>query len=144
MCTAPHARTDRACSTSTRSRAVTAATGGKEAELDAVMNATGDAVGLLLDTGHLVFAGGATVGSGVIQAAYMKAGEVPPPYIGKAFALLGYIGLGAIVPKGDHVQTLPLLRNTELVGAKDFAYQCRVSQGLQPGPQPTDIFAVVN
>ena len=29
-----------------------------EAELDAVMNATGDAVGLLLDTGHLVFAGG--------------------------------------------------------------------------------------
>ena len=29
-----------------------------EAELDAVMNATGEAVGLLLDTGHLVFAGG--------------------------------------------------------------------------------------
>jgi inosose dehydratase len=29
-----------------------------EAEIDAVMNATGDAVGLLLDTGHLVFAGG--------------------------------------------------------------------------------------
>ena len=29
-----------------------------EAELDAVMNVTGEAVGLLLDTGHLVFAGG--------------------------------------------------------------------------------------
>jgi inosose dehydratase len=29
-----------------------------EAELDALMNATGEAVGLLLDTGHLVFAGG--------------------------------------------------------------------------------------
>ncbi|HBP73188.1 MAG TPA: myo-inosose-2 dehydratase, partial [Alphaproteobacteria bacterium] len=29
-----------------------------EAELDAVMKATGEAVGLLLDTGHLVFAGG--------------------------------------------------------------------------------------
>ena len=29
-----------------------------ETELDALMNATGEAVGLLLDTGHLVFAGG--------------------------------------------------------------------------------------
>ena len=29
-----------------------------EAEIDAVMGATGEAVGLLLDTGHLVFAGG--------------------------------------------------------------------------------------
>ena len=29
-----------------------------ESELDALMNATGEAVGLLLDTGHLVFAGG--------------------------------------------------------------------------------------
>lgn len=29
-----------------------------EQELDALMNATGEAVGLLLDTGHLVFAGG--------------------------------------------------------------------------------------
>ena len=29
-----------------------------EAEIDAVMKATGEAVGLLLDTGHLVFAGG--------------------------------------------------------------------------------------
>ena len=32
-----------------------------------------------------------------MQAAYMKAGEAPPPYIGKAFALLGYIGLGSII-----------------------------------------------
>ena len=29
-----------------------------EAEIDALLNATGEAVGLLLDTGHLVFAGG--------------------------------------------------------------------------------------
>ncbi len=45
----------------------------------------------------ILFAGGVTVGSGVIQAAYLRAGEAPPPYIGKAFALLGYIGLGSIV-----------------------------------------------
>ena len=55
---------------------------------------------VILKTLHyfsILFAGGVTVGSGVIQAAYMKAGEAPPPYIGKAFALLGYIGLGSIV-----------------------------------------------
>ena len=45
----------------------------------------------------ILFAGGVTVGSGVMQAAYMRAGEAPPPHIGKAFALLGYIGLGSIV-----------------------------------------------
>ena len=33
-----------------------------EAEIDALMNATGEAVGLLLDTGHLVFAGGDNAG----------------------------------------------------------------------------------
>ena len=55
---------------------------------------------VILKTLHyfsILFAGGVTVGSGVIQAAYMKAGEAPPLYIGKAFALLGYIGLGSIV-----------------------------------------------
>jgi len=44
---------------------------------------------VILKTLHyfsILFAGGVTVGSGVIQAAYMKAGEAPPPYIGKAFA----------------------------------------------------------
>ena len=45
----------------------------------------------------ILFAGGVTVGAGVMQAAYIRAGEVPPPYVGKAFALLGYIGLGSIV-----------------------------------------------
>ena len=40
----------------------------------------------------MLFAGGVTVGGGVIQAAYIKAGETPTPYIGKAFAVLGYIG----------------------------------------------------
>ena len=45
----------------------------------------------------ILFAGGVTVGGGVVQAAYMKAGDAPPPYIGKAFAMLGYIGLGSIV-----------------------------------------------
>lgn len=44
----------------------------------------------------ILFAGGVTVGGGVMQAAYMRAGEAPPPYIGKAFAVLGYIGLGSI------------------------------------------------
>lgn len=45
----------------------------------------------------ILFAGGVTVGGGVLQAAYARAGEAPPPHIGKAFALLGYIGLGSIV-----------------------------------------------
>ena len=55
---------------------------------------------VILKTLHyfsILFAGGVTVGSGVIQAAYIKAGEAPQPYISKAFALLGYIGLGSIV-----------------------------------------------
>jgi hypothetical protein len=45
----------------------------------------------------ILFAGGIAVGSGVMQSAYARAGEVPPPHAGKAFALLGYIGLGSIV-----------------------------------------------
>ena len=45
----------------------------------------------------ILFAGGVTVGGGVIQATYIKAGDKPPLYIGKAFAVLGYIGLGSIV-----------------------------------------------
>jgi len=44
----------------------------------------------------ILFAGGVTVGSVIIQAAYIRAGEVPPPHIGKAFARLGYIGLVSI------------------------------------------------
>ena len=55
---------------------------------------------VILKTLHyfsILFAGGVTVEGGVIQAAYMKAGDTPPRYIGKAFALLGYIGLGPIV-----------------------------------------------
>ena len=55
---------------------------------------------VILKTLHyfsILFAGGVTVGGGVIQAAYMKAGDTPPLYIGKAFAVLGYIGLGSIV-----------------------------------------------
>ena len=32
-----------------------------------------------------------------MQSAYVRAGEVPPPHIGKAFAKLGYIGLGSIL-----------------------------------------------
>ena len=45
---------------------------------------------VILKTFHyfsILFAGGVTVGSGVIQAAYMKAGEGPPLYIGPAVAL---------------------------------------------------------
>jgi hypothetical protein len=45
----------------------------------------------------ILFAGGVTVGSVIIQSAYIRAGEVPPPYVGKAFARLGYIGLASIV-----------------------------------------------
>ena len=55
---------------------------------------------VILKTLHyfsILFAGGVTVGGGVIQAAYMKAGDTPPHYIGKAFTVLGYIGLGSIV-----------------------------------------------
>ncbi|MGC6454552.1 MAG: hypothetical protein ACON31_11650 [Candidatus Puniceispirillaceae bacterium] len=44
----------------------------------------------------ILFAGGVMVGSAVIQSAYVRAGEAPPPHIGKAFALLGYIGLASI------------------------------------------------
>jgi hypothetical protein len=45
----------------------------------------------------ILFAGGVTVGSTIMQSAYVRAGEVPPPHVGKAFALLGYIGLGSIL-----------------------------------------------
>ena len=45
----------------------------------------------------ILFAGGVMVGSTVVQSAFVRAGEVPPPHVGKAFALLGYIGLGSIV-----------------------------------------------
>lgn len=45
----------------------------------------------------ILFAGGVMVGSTVVQSAYARAGEMPPPYVGKAFALLGYIGLASIV-----------------------------------------------
>ena len=45
----------------------------------------------------ILFAGGVMVGSTVVQSAYARAGEMPPPFIGKAFALLGYIGLASIV-----------------------------------------------
>ena len=44
-----------------------------------------------------LFAGGFTVGRAGIQAAYVKVNDTPPPHIGKAFALLGYISLGSIV-----------------------------------------------
>ena len=44
----------------------------------------------------ILFAGGVTVGSVIIQAAYIRASEAPPPYIGKAFASLGLIGLVSI------------------------------------------------
>ena len=43
------------------------------------------------------FAGGVMVGSTVVQSAYARAGEMPPPFVGKAFALLGYIWLASIV-----------------------------------------------
>ena len=45
----------------------------------------------------ILFAGGVMVGSTVVQSAYAHAGEMPPPFVGKAFALLGYIGLASIV-----------------------------------------------
>ena len=45
----------------------------------------------------ILFAGGVMVGSSVVQSAYARAGEMPPPFVGKAFALLGYIGLASIV-----------------------------------------------
>ena len=45
----------------------------------------------------ILFAGGVAVGSTLIQSAYVRASEVPPPHVGKAFALLGYIGLGSIL-----------------------------------------------
>ena len=45
----------------------------------------------------ILFAGGVTVGSVIIQSAYVRAGEAPPPYVGKAFGLLGYIGLASIL-----------------------------------------------
>lgn len=45
----------------------------------------------------ILFAGGVTVGSVIIQSAYVRAGEAPPPYVGKAFATLGYIGLVSII-----------------------------------------------
>ena len=44
----------------------------------------------------ILFAGGVTVGGRVLQVAYTKAGDAPPPHIGRAFALLGYIGLASI------------------------------------------------
>ena len=55
---------------------------------------------ILLKTLHflsLLFAGGVTVGSVVVQRAYVAADEIPPPHVRKAFALLSYMGLGAIV-----------------------------------------------
>jgi len=45
----------------------------------------------------ILFAGGVTVGSVIIQSAYIRAGESPPPYVGRAFARLGHIGLASIV-----------------------------------------------
>ena len=45
----------------------------------------------------ILFAGGVTVGSVIIQSAYVRAGEAPPPYVGKAFATLGHIGLASII-----------------------------------------------
>ena len=45
----------------------------------------------------ILFAGGVMVGSTVVQSAYARAGEMPPPFVGKAFALLGYIGLASII-----------------------------------------------
>ena len=45
----------------------------------------------------ILFAGGVMVGSTVVQSAYTRAGEMPPPFVGKAFALLGYIGLASSV-----------------------------------------------
>ena len=44
----------------------------------------------------ILVAGGVKVGGVVFQAAYVKAGDTPAPYIGKAFAVLGYIGLGSL------------------------------------------------
>ena len=45
----------------------------------------------------ILFAGGVMVGSTVVQSAFARAGEIPPPFVGRAFALLGYIGLGSII-----------------------------------------------
>lgn len=45
----------------------------------------------------ILFAGGVMVGSAVIQSAFARAGEMPPPFVGRAFALLGYIGLISII-----------------------------------------------
>ena len=45
----------------------------------------------------ILFAGGVMVGSTVVQSAFARAGEMPPPFVGRAFALLGYIGLISIV-----------------------------------------------
>ena len=45
----------------------------------------------------ILFAGGVAIGSVVIQRAYVSAGEMPPPHVRRAFAILGYMGLGAII-----------------------------------------------
>lgn len=45
----------------------------------------------------ILFTGGVIVGAAVIQVAYIRAGYTPPPHIGKAVAVVGYIGLGSIV-----------------------------------------------
>lgn len=45
----------------------------------------------------ILFAGGVAIGSVVVQRAYATAGEMPPPHVRRAFAILSYMGLGAII-----------------------------------------------
>ena len=56
-----------------------------------------EAVLKILHYFSILFAGGVMVGSTVVQSAYARAGEMPPTFVGKAFTLLGYIGLASIV-----------------------------------------------
>ena len=45
----------------------------------------------------LFAAGGIGLGGAVIQSIYVKEGKIPEPHLGKAFRILGFVGLGSII-----------------------------------------------
>ncbi|MDB9777017.1 hypothetical protein OAB63_04580 [Alphaproteobacteria bacterium] len=45
----------------------------------------------------LFSAGGIGVGGAIVQSVYIKEGKVPEPHLGRAFRILGFIGLISIV-----------------------------------------------
>lgn len=45
----------------------------------------------------LFSAGGIGVGGAIVQSVYIKEGKVPEPHLGKAFRILGFIGLISII-----------------------------------------------